>query len=317
MFTISLLCLIVLVPGGALPSDPFQKPETSLSKEYPGPHPHSRPSLPAELRFGITPFLPEEVLRREFQPLMEYLSHAIHIPVRLIIAPDYEGLVTLLETSEIDIASFSPLAYVLGKRRNASIRLLLGQIVGGATSYTTYIIVHSASKIQQLDQLKGKVFAFVDRHSASGYLFPYAFFLNQGIDPENYFKEVVFAGNHRKAIQYVLEGKVDAAATYSEGLMAARESGLRVRSLRIIKKTGRIPFDAVCARGDLDLNLVQQVKSLLLHLDTNDEQGRTILGEILRINGWIEVDDEQYAAIRQVLDLIEGHAKPTTSTGGQ
>jgi phosphate/phosphite/phosphonate ABC transporter binding protein len=271
-------------------------------------------SLPKELHFGFTPFLPEDILRRELQPLMEYLSLNLGIPVHLVIAPDYEGLGALVKRAEVDIASFSPLAYVKAKKNNESLRLLLGQIVGGATTYTAYIVVHSDSGINRLEELKGKRFAFIDRSSASGYLFPYAFFLNHGIVPEKYFSQVIFAGNHLKAIHYVTERKVDAAATYSEGLMAARASGLGIRSLRIFEKTGRIPYDAVCVRGDLDPDLVQRLKSLLLNLDTRTEEGRGILGEIPRINGWIEVHDEQYASIREVLDCIERHAVLSSST---
>jgi phosphate/phosphite/phosphonate ABC transporter binding protein len=217
-----------------------------------------------------------------------------------------------VERAEVDIASFSPLAYVRAKRTNASLRLLLGQIVGGATTYAAYIVVHADSGILRLEDLKGKRFAFIDRSSASGYLFPYAFFLNHGIVPEQYFSHVIFAGNHLKAIQCVTQGTVDAAATYSEGLMAARASGLEVRSLRILEKTGRIPYDAVCVRGDLDPDLVKRLKSLLLNLDTRTEYGRAILGAIPRINGWIEVRDEQYTSIRAVLDRVE--AQPVSSS---
>jgi len=311
-----LLSLLILVTDSATPSNSTGRAEgDSSSYEEQKTRPHGNLSLPAELHFGLTPYLPEDLLRREFEPLMAYLSLSLDIPVHLVISPNYEGLGTQLEKGHVDIASFSPLAYVLEKRRNASLRLLLGQIVGGATSYTTYIIVHSEHGIYQLEHLKGKAFSFVDRNSASGYLFPYAFFLKQGVVPEEFFSQVLFAGNHLKAIQYVIEGKVDAAATYSEALVAARESGVRVGSLRIIKKTGRIPYDAVCARGDLDLDLVHRVSSLLLHLDMSDDQGRRVLGNVLRINGWIEVSDEQYATVRQVLDMIEHHGSSPPSSG--
>jgi phosphate/phosphite/phosphonate ABC transporter binding protein len=276
-----------------------------------------RPPCPQGLRFGLTPYLPTELLRREFQPIMAYLSEKLHMPVDLVIAATYEELGTWLEEKLVDIASFSPLAYVVEKRRNPSVRLLAGQIVGGATSFTAYLIVREDAKIHELEHLRGKTLAFVDRTSSSGYLFPYAFFLDHGVDPEHFFGRILFAGNHLEAIRCVLDRRADAAATYSEGLMTARHSGLDVRPVRIFKKTGMVPADAVCARGDLDPSLVQQVKTLLLGLDTVSEQGRAILGQTLRINGWVEVGDRHYDTVRAVLELVERHTGTQASAGMQ
>lgn len=269
------------------------------------------------LRFGLTPYLPPELLRREFQPVMTYLSEQLHMPVDLVIAATYQELGTFLEEKLVDIASFSPLAYVVEKRRNPSICLLAGQIVGGATSFTAYLIVREDAKIHELGHLRGKTLAFVDKTSSSGYLFPYAFFLDHGVDPEHFFGRILFAGNHLEAIRCLLDGRADAAATYSEGLMTARHSGLDVRPVRIFKKTGMVPSDAVCARGDLDPSIVQQVKTLLLGLDTGSEPGRTILGQTLRINGWVEVGDRHYDTVRAVLELVERHTGTQASAGMQ
>ncbi len=280
------------------------------------PSPPMDPS-PSELRFGLTPYLPRDLLARELQPVMSYLSRYLGIPVRLVIARTYEELSAQLESGAVDIASFSPLSYVLAKGKNPSIRLLAGQIVSGTISFTAYIIVRQNAPIYRLEDLRDKAFAFVDRSSTSGYLFPYALFLSHEIDPSTYFSRTLFAGNHLKAIQFVLDGTADAAATYSEGLVTARQAGIDVRAVRIFKKTGIIPCDAVCARGTLDASLISKTKEALLNLDTRSEAGRGILGHTLRINGWVEVDDHSYDTVRSLLQLVPYGLETDSFTGVQ
>jgi phosphate/phosphite/phosphonate ABC transporter binding protein len=306
----SLISVILLVVCLALPAQGTagDSPPPASGKTVSGPAAGTRP--PDDLRFGVTPYLPEKILVSEYGPLMEYLSSHLGIPVRLVVARDYADLLNKLERAEVDLASFTPLSYVRAKRKDPSLNLLLTEIIRGTTTYTAYIIVHRDSGIERMEDLRGKRFVFVDRNSASGYLFPYAFLLKSGLDPETFFGDILFSGNHVKAIRLVTEKKASAAAISSNSLSTAREAGIRTRSLRIFKKTGRIPHDAICARAELDPGLIGQVKKLLLELDTRTDQGRQILGESIGINGWVEVLDEHYAPVREVLEIVETNEKP-------
>jgi len=282
---------------------PAEDSLTVRGQEEPSPSAAIRP--PGELRFGVAPYLPEKILSGEYEPLMAHLSPQLGVPIRLVVAEDYEDLLRKLRRAEVDLLTLTPLSYVRAKREDPFLQLLLSEIIRGTTSYTAYIIVHRDSGIDRLEDLQGKRFVFVDRNSASGYLFPYAFLLKNEIDPETFFGEVVFSGNHVRAVEMVAEREADAAAVSSNSLATAREAGIRTRSLRIFKKTGRIPHDAICARAGLDPGLVRRFTELLSALDTRTEQGRQILGEGFGINGWVEVPDGHYAPVREVLDLVE------------
>lgn len=299
---ITLLILFIFSPVPATaPEEERASPSSNTGKREDA----LQAPAPEKLRFGLTPYLPKQILEKGYQPLMDYLSSCLNMPVLLTVEKNYEELGKQLKYGNVDIAIFSPLSYVEAKKKDPTIRLLLSPIVAGSTTYTAYIIVHYDSGIHRLEQLKDQDFAFVDQHSTSGYLFPYAFFVKNGIVPENYFNRLVYAGNHLKAIQCVADRSVAAAAVYSDGLRAARLAGIPTRSLRILKKTGRIPYDAVCARAGLNPDRIRQVREILLDLDTRNELGRKILGETIRITGWIEVRDDHYDSVRDVLDLVE------------
>ncbi len=304
-----LIAVILLVACLALPArgTPGDTSPPVREKDTSGPAADIRPL--DQLRYGVTPYLPEGILINEYAPLMEYLSSRLRIPVRLVVARDYADLVNKLERAEVDLAAFTPLSYVRAKREDPSLKLLLTEIVRGTTSYASYIIVHRDSGFENLEDLRGKRFVFVDRNSASGYLFPYAFLLKNGLDPETFFGDVLFSGNHVKAIRLITEKKADAAAISSNSLTTARDAGIRTRSLRIFKKAGRIPHDTLCARAGLDPGLIRQITELLLEMDTRTDQGRQILGEAIGINGWVEVKDEHYAPVREVLEIVETHEK--------
>jgi phosphate/phosphite/phosphonate ABC transporter binding protein len=306
-----LFLLLLAVPAGTVSG---QDPVPDMKQNAANPAAYSPPLT--ELHFGVTPYLPEEILISEYEPLMEYLSSHLGIPVRLVVAGDYDDLVKRLERSEVDLAALTPLSYVRAKREDPSLNLLLSEIIRGTTTYTAYIIVHRDSGIDRLEDLRGKRFVFVDLNSASGYLFPYAFFLKNGIAPETFFKDTLFSGNHVEAIRLITEKQADAAAISSNSLTTARDAGIRTRSLRIFKKTGRIPHDTICARAGLDPELTRQVRQLLLDLDTRTEQGRRIFGEAIGINGWVQGRDKDYAPVREVLDMVEQHRETPSSRAG-
>ena len=66
----------------------------------------------------------------------------------------------------------------------------------GRTFYHSQIIARKDSGIKDINDLKGKDFAFVDPSSTSGHLFPKAGLIKLGIDPENFFGRVLFTGSH-------------------------------------------------------------------------------------------------------------------------
>lgn len=254
---------------------------------------------PASLRFGATPYAGPDVLKEQFGPVVGYLGESLGRTVELVSADSYSDLLDRLERGEVDFVSLSPLSYVLARERMPCLQLMLTQVTNGSTYYSSHIVVRQDSHFDSLDDLRGKRFAFVSRDSTSGYLFPRAYLVERGVDPDNYFSQVVFGVNHIRTIRMLLNGQVDAAATFSNVFSPARSEGVDVGSLRVLAITGRIPYDAVCARPGLDRALVQRAARSLYDLNSTTEEGRKHLRKVVvDINGWIYTQDSEYDSVR-------------------
>jgi phosphate/phosphite/phosphonate ABC transporter binding protein len=181
---------------------------------------------------------------------------------------------------------------------------MVRQIADGSSTYGGYIVVSRESGINSIEELRGKTIAFIDRTSASGYIYPLALFKSMGIDPELFFSKVAFLGNHLIALDAVLNRKIDAATIYSGALKAAKGKGMNIDGLKIIAKTERIPWDAFAANSNVPQQLVDRLTTALLALDSQTDKGKIILGGLLGINGFVHAEDKDYDGVRHIMSVV-------------
>lgn len=252
-----------------------------------------------DLQFGITPVLGAAAMHEDFDPLAEYLTNVLGCRVVLYVAADYGDLRVQMERGAVDIGSFSPFAYV-DAARGGRIRILVQSLIRGSASYRGIIVVRGDSGLERISDLRGKRFAFVDRKSASGYVYPRALLVRMGLDPDRYFGAVVFAGDHNRVIQSVLDGASDGGATYDDALRVAASSGVRVGDLKVIARTDLIPHDAIAVRSDLDPRLARQLKAALIAMTQTDD-GRRIFAESRKgLSGFAAASDSAFDSVRAV-----------------
>ena len=85
----------------------------------------------------------------------------------------------------------------------------------GNTGYNSIVVTRCDSGIKNLDDAKGKVHAFADPDSTSGYAVPFFNMKEKlGIDPASYFSAIPFSGSHEAGVQGVVNGTFDTASTY-------------------------------------------------------------------------------------------------------
>jgi phosphate/phosphite/phosphonate ABC transporter binding protein len=264
---------------------------------------------PAKLIVGLTPFLPEPKLKREFTPLVDYLGARLGVPTELVRADSYADIAQRLSRREVHLAVLSPMAYVVAKRDSPDLVLLATQIADGASTYAGYVVVRDDARLDRIDDLRGKRFAFIDRNSASGYLYPLAYLQAAGIRPERFFSSMVFAGNHEHALALLVGREVDAAAVASPVLRMTQDELPETRRLKILAKTGRIPFDAYCASPRLAQSVVNELRAALLALNTRTDEGRRVLAGIASINGFVAVGDDHYDEVRRVAGIVAASAQ--------
>jgi phosphonate transport system substrate-binding protein len=251
------------------------------------------------LVFVVSPFYRDVPAADGHAALASWLSARIGVPVE-IQAPDayaHESLALGLANGSIDVAELSPYAYVLIEERGLGVVPLATTVAHGSSSYAAYIVARRGNGVRAVEDLRGRRVAFVDRFSTSGYLLPLALLERRGLKPDRDFA-LTLAGSHPAALALVRDGGADAAAVASDILIG--NSGL-AGPLRVIAKAGRIPYDVVVARRDLDPALAARVRAALLALSIHDEQGRAALKAFAAVDGFMPVPAGHYDEVRALV----------------
>jgi phosphonate transport system substrate-binding protein len=170
-----------------------------------------------------------------------------------------------LASGETDIALMGPWGYVLANHE-AGAQAIATILYDGKPEYFAIMVTHPNSGIQKVSDLKGKTFAFGDKGSTSGYLIPLHYFMTQGINPETYFKKVIYT-KHQAIETQVAQGALDAGADYNRNRNAMIEQGLiKAEQSKIIWQSAPLPNDAVAVNKTVfaDKALVARLQAALV-----------------------------------------------------
>ena len=148
------------------------------------------------------------------------IEDALGVPVKIFTPADYDGVIQGLLGGTIDLAWLGAAGYAktyLTDPEAVEVKLTK-QNADGSTGYYSIGFARKDSGITSMDDAKGKVFAFAEPNSTSGYLIPGAELMEKYGKLEDYFKEVKMSGGHEQSIVGVANGDFDAAVAWSDGL---------------------------------------------------------------------------------------------------
>ncbi len=260
--------------------------------------PWAPPAGFSHLRIALTPYLDTAALLKEHEGFREWLSDRLHVPVELNVATGYDDLGRQMRNGDVDLGEFSPYAYVRARAADPGLDPLVSYIAAGAATAAGYIVVDAGSRFHDLEDLRGARFAFVDRASTSGFLYPHRLLVDRGIDPETAFKQVDFLGNHKAVLLAVHGGQDDAGAVFEPALHELEATqGIPATAFRIVAKTERIPNDLLCAAATLPQPVRDELQRLLLGLNVANGEGANVLTP-MRINAFVAADDHAYDPVR-------------------
>jgi phosphonate transport system substrate-binding protein len=148
------------------------------------------------------------------------IEEALGVPVKLFAPADYDGVIQGLLGGSIDYAWLGASAYAkIVLTDPAAVELkLTKQNLDDSTGYYSIGFARADSGITSMDNAKGKIFAFADPNSASGYLIPGAELREAYGTLEDYFAEVKMSGGHEQTIVGVANGDFDAGVSWADGL---------------------------------------------------------------------------------------------------
>ena len=142
------------------------------------------------------------------------------VPVKLFTPADYDGVIQGLLGGTLDYAWLGASAYAkiyLTDPEAVEVKLIK-QNLDDSTGYYSIGFTRKDTGITSMDDAKGKIFAFADPNSTSGYLVPGAELTAKYGKLEEYFAEVKMSGGHEQTIVGVANGDFDAGVSWADGL---------------------------------------------------------------------------------------------------
>jgi phosphonate transport system substrate-binding protein len=256
------------------------------------------------MRVGFVPAENAQQVMQNAQPIVELLRKQLGMEVQPFVATDYTGVIEALRVNKLDIAFLTPASYVLAKNE-ANIKVILKSERKGIPYYYAAIITRADSGIKTLEDLRGKSFAFGDSLSTTGNVVPRKMFKERGIDPVRDFKQILYSGGHDATVLAVLNGKVDAGATYANSPDSEDTAWMRylknpedVKKIRAIAFSEPIPADNLVISTSLDEAIAKKIEETFMEL-SRDPEGKKMLRDLYQIDGFVPASDKDYDSVRQ------------------
>ena len=245
------------------------------------PEPQPTPKATKAIVLGDISSNPQKKIRR-FQLLADYLAANLSQfdigTGKVKIAPDMETMIQWFKSGEVDIYFDSPYpAMIVGDASGA--QPLLRRWKRGDAEYYTVIFSMTDRGFTSLSDLKGKIIAFDDNRSTTGYMLPLVALLDAGLNPIE--KEsatagvgaddlgYVFSNDDENTIEWVISGKVAAGATDIQTFLKVPEE-IREK-ITILAETEKVTRNVVMVRSDMEPELVEAIEALLLTMHETPE----------------------------------------------
>lgn len=228
----------------------------------------------------------------------EILGH----PVESSVVLSYTACIEQMEAGHFEAAMLPSSAYIMAHDRYG-VQVRLKAVRRGSPTYRGQIITRVDSGIDTIQDLVGRTFGFTEAASTSGHLYPKTLLIQNGIDPNTDLAEMTFIGNHQAVVLAVLNGRVDAGATYDDARERLIETEPSVMDdLKVIIYTTGIPSDTVSLRKDLVGPFYDRFIETLMEISQAGEDSPFYA--IYEIDELIPAEDSDYDPIRVMVATL-------------
>lgn len=266
------------------------------------------------IKFGILSGENEQDRIARYTPFEEYLERELGVDVEIFTAGNYDGVIQAIGADQIEFAFFGSSSYAAAyTETNGGVVPMVSRLQNdGSTGYYSVIVTRCDSGLADLTSLEGKVMAFADPDSTSGYAVPY-FNLSKEVDPKTYFSAIPFSGSHEAGVAGVVNGTFDAAATYetneTNGIVARMVTKNMIDEGEACKiwTSPEITSGPLAARSNLPQGLIDAMTTAVMEIPEKDAAAfKEMSGGVDSTQkGWVAVDHERYQWIVDMRDWLK------------
>lgn len=247
-----------------------------------------------------------------YRDLLDFIGAKIDRKVSLVQRKTYGEVNELFKRGQVDLAFICSGPYAV-ERDKYGFEALATPIVRQKPFYQSYLIVNKNSTYKDLNDLRGKVFAFTDPDSNTGALVPKYWLSKIGETPESFFDSFTYTYSHDNSIMAVARALVDGATVdghkweYFQSKNPIYSS--RTRVLKKSEPFGSPPLVASVALPPMDKEQIQKFV-FTMHLDP---EGKKIL-EKLMIDRFVPSEEKWYEPIRRMRYALKHPEDPVYAT---
>ena len=251
----------------------------------------------ASLKAGVLPDKSAELLRDEFQPLIDHLAAQTGKHIELVVPETYEHLLALFESGEVDLAFFGGLTFLQAQATAGAVPLVTRDV---DARFTSVFFAQNNDPGTKISDFGSGNFGFGSNLSTSGHLMPRYYLQTLGLVPEKFFASVSYTGAHDKTGQAVADGTLDLGVANSLVIRQMLENGsLDKDKVKIIWETPPYTDYVWAIQGNFNASLRENLQEAFLQLSMINDYGRTIL-EKQGAKSFLPVRHEDFVKLREL-----------------
>lgn len=256
----------------------------------------------AAVRIGLSPVFLDDQLSF-LNDWRDYLQGRIGRAVRFVQRGSYREIMDLLLDQKLDFAWICGYPYV---RHKAKLQLLAVPVSDGRPQYRSYLIVPASdTQTGSILDLRGKVFAYSDPDSNSGFLYPRYALMQLKENPDRFFAKTFFTWAHRKIVEAVGSNLAQGGAvdSYVWDTLRIYHPELTERT-RIVEKSPYFGHTPVVARDGVSRTEFDAMQEALLGM-SQSAAGKDLLKR-LNLDGFVTGEDALFDGIARMMRALNG-----------
>ncbi len=169
-------------------------------------------------------------------------------------------------------------------------------------TYRSFIVSRKEDAEKKLLDFKGKIFAYSDPRSNSGFVVPAAEIKKQGYDIKTFFSTNINTGLHEKSIEAVYRGVADVAAIDEYVWVEYTKKHPKFqKELHVIEKIGPYAFTPIVAGKEVSKETIKKIQEVLIGMN-KEELAR--FKKDFNMDGFVLKDKSFYESIKKNMLLL-------------
>jgi len=253
----------------------------------------------SSLKIAVLPDQSKERLLIRYQPLLDYLTKETNITFSLITLDSYKDAINQFKNKSVDIIRLGGVTFLQANHTANAQPLVMRDV---DTKFESHFFTRIDHPNNKMADFKNHSISFGSKISTSGHLMPRHFLnKNWGIEPESFYKNIIYSGAHDKTIELVLQGKVDFGVANSIVLENfINSNNIDNKKIKLIWKSPPYTDYVWSVQDTLPQFITDKLMDAFLKLDINNPNHKPIL-DILNANAFFPASTQDFEILKNIV----------------